>query len=132
MRYLTPRKSAEGLGAARTGTHDHWVMTVTAVSLVFLVPCFVFVLGTAIGRPQAEVVLLFSRPFPAIVTALVAVVGMLHFARGAKTMIEDYTGGITRELAVIAANGVAYVIMFTVLYALGKMVFLGTLIEAMK
>jgi succinate dehydrogenase / fumarate reductase, membrane anchor subunit len=40
----------------------------------------------------------FARPFPAIVTALVLVVGMRHFAKGAQMMIEDYARGTTRKM----------------------------------
>ena len=43
----------------------------------------------------------FARPFPAILTALVLVVGMRHFAMGATMMIEDYAHGTTRKMLVI-------------------------------
>lgn len=132
MRYLTPRKSAEGQGSARTGTYDHWFMTMSSVALLFLVPCFLIIFGRALGRSQAGVVEMFSQPFPAIVTGLLAIIGMRHFAKGAQMMIEDYTHGTTRKLAVIAAHCIAYAVMFTVLYALAKMAFLGVLIGAMQ
>ena len=34
MRYITPLKAAEGLGASHTGTLHHWHMTVSAVALI--------------------------------------------------------------------------------------------------
>ena len=37
MRYLTPRKRAEGKGAGHGGTEHHWSMTVSSVALAFLV-----------------------------------------------------------------------------------------------
>ena len=83
MRYLTARKRAEGKGAASTGTEHHWSMTVSAVGLAFLVPVWLYIFGTALGQPRDEVLATFARPFPAILTALVLVVGMRHFAKGA-------------------------------------------------
>ncbi|TQS71612.1 succinate dehydrogenase, hydrophobic membrane anchor protein [Rhodobacteraceae bacterium] len=125
MSYLTDRKRAVGKGASGTGTEHHWFMTVSAVGLVFLVPCFVFIFGSALGKPQAEVIATFARPFPAIVTALTFLIGMRHFAKGAQMMIEDYCQGLTRKLAVMFAHGLSYVLIACVFYALGRMVLIG-------
>lgn len=121
MRYLTPRKRATGKGAAHTGTHHHWRMTVSAVALAFLLPAWIYVLGSAIGQPLDAVRATFARPFPAIVTALVLVVGMRHFAMGAQMMIEDYSRGTTRKMLVIFTTSLATVIAATGLFALVKL-----------
>ncbi|MFN4157721.1 MAG: succinate dehydrogenase, hydrophobic membrane anchor protein [Gemmobacter sp.] len=118
MRYLTDRKRAMGRGASGTGTEHHWQMKVSSVGLAVLVPLWVYVFGSTLGGTHAEVVASFARPFPAILTALVLVVGMRHFAQGATTMIEDYTQGTTRKIAVISAMSLSYAIMATGLYAL--------------
>ena len=70
--------------------------------------------------------------FPAILTALVVVVGMRHFAKGAQMMLEDYTAGTTRKVLVIAAYSVAYLVIAVALYALAKMTFLGIVLGAMN
>ncbi|MGQ0611575.1 MAG: succinate dehydrogenase, hydrophobic membrane anchor protein [Paracoccaceae bacterium] len=121
MRYLTPRKRAIGKGAAHAGTHHHWRMTVSAVALAFLLPAWIFVFGSALGQPLEAVRATFARPFPAILTALVLVVGMRHFAMGAQMMIEDYTRGTTRKMLVIFATSLAAVIAATGLFALVKL-----------
>lgn len=121
MRYLTPRKRATGKGAAHTGTHHHWRMTVSAVALAFLLPAWIYVLGSAIGQPLDAVRATFARPFPAIVTALVLVVGMRHFAMGAQMMIEDYSRGTTRKMLVIFTTSLATVVAATGLFALVKL-----------
>lgn len=121
MRYLTTRKRAIGKGAAHTGTQHHWRMTVSAVALAFLMPAWIYVFGSALGQPMDEVRATFSRPFPAIVTALVLVVGMRHFAMGAQMMIEDYSRGTTRKMLVIFATSLATVIAATGLFALVKL-----------
>ncbi|MEY4698563.1 MAG: succinate dehydrogenase, hydrophobic rane anchor protein [Pseudomonadota bacterium] len=118
MRYLTDRKRAVGKGAAHSGTEHHWFMTVTAVALTVLVPVWVYIFGSALGAGRAEVLDIFARPFPAIVTALILVVGMRHFAKGAQIMIEDYSRGLTRKILVIGATSLSYVVMATGLYAL--------------
>lgn len=121
MRYLTTRKRAEGKGAAHTGTHHHWRMTVSAVALAFLLPVWIYVFGSALGQPLDAVRATFARPFPAIVTALLLVVGMRHFAMGAQMMIEDYTRGTTRKMLVIFVTSLATVIAATGLFALVKL-----------
>ena len=120
MRYLTDRKRAVGKGAAGTGTEHHWFMTVTAVVLAFLVPAFLFVFALALGQGHEEVLAIFSRPFPAILTGLTLVVGMRHFAKGAQMMIEDYAHGTARKVGIIAAIMLSYAVMASGLYALVK------------
>ena len=120
MRYLTDRKRAVGRGAAHSGTEHHWSMTVSAVALAFMVPAWLYIFGSALGASRDEVLATFARPFPAILTALVLVVAMRHFAKGAQMMIEDYAHGSARKIAVIFAFSLASVIAATGLYALIK------------
>ncbi len=120
MRYLTARKRAEGKGAAHTGTEHHWSMTASAVALAFMVPTWLYIFGSALGQPQEAVVAIFARPFPAILTALVLVVGMRHFAMGATMMIEDYARGSARKIGIIFAYSLSAVIVATGLFALVK------------
>ena len=118
MRYLTDRKRAEGRGSAHSGTEHHWSMTMSAVALAFMVPTWIFIFGRALGGTRAEVLATFHRPFPAILTALVLVVAMRHFAKGSTVMIEDYTHGTARKAALIFVYALATVIAATGLYAL--------------
>jgi succinate dehydrogenase / fumarate reductase, membrane anchor subunit len=118
MRYLTDRKRAIGKGAAHSGTEHHWFMQVTSVGLALMLPVWIWIFGRALGQGQEAVVETFSRPFPAILTALVLVVGMRHFAKGATMMIEDYAHGTTRHALVIGVICLSYAIMATGLFAL--------------
>ncbi|MDR5651747.1 succinate dehydrogenase, hydrophobic membrane anchor protein [Ruixingdingia sedimenti] len=120
MRYLTARKRAEGKGAAHRGTEHHWYMQASAVGLAFAVPTFLYIFGSAIGGTREEVLATFARPFPAILTALVLVVGMQHFRKGAIMMIEDYWRGSLRKTLIIAVTALSYIIVATGLYALVK------------
>ena len=101
MRYITPRKAAQGLGSAHSGTGDHWFLTVSACALVLLTPAFLLVVGHAIGLPHPELVAYFGRPYPALVTALFITVGMAHFIRGTRIMIDDYFQHTARKVAII-------------------------------
>ena len=118
MRYLTPRRRAAGKGSAHTGTHHHWSMTMSSVALAFMVPTWMYLFGSAIGQSRADVVAAFSHPFTAILTALILVIGMRHFAMGATMMIEDYSRGTARKALVMFVTSLATVIAATGLYAL--------------
>ncbi|MDZ7908143.1 MAG: succinate dehydrogenase, hydrophobic membrane anchor protein [Gemmobacter sp.] len=121
MRYLTDRKRAMGKGASGTGTEHHWTMQVSSVALACLVPVWLYIFGSALGGTQAQVVAAFSSPLAAILTALVLVVGMKHFASGATMMIEDYARGTARKVAVIFVTCLAWVIAATGVFALARM-----------
>jgi succinate dehydrogenase / fumarate reductase, membrane anchor subunit len=118
MRYLTDRKRAVGKGSAHSGTEHHWSMTVSAVALAFMVPVWLYIFGSALGQSRADVLATFARPFPAILTALVLVVAMRHFAKGSTSMIEDYARGSSRKMGLIFIYSLAAVIAATGLYAL--------------
>lgn len=121
MRYTTARKQALGLGASGTGTQHFWRVTKHSAALLILVPLFVIVVGPAIGRPHVEVLLHFSRPFPAIVTALTLLVGWVHFKDGAQVMIEDYWDGLTRKILLIVTTCISYAAAAAGVFALGRM-----------
>lgn len=121
MQFLTPRKRAEGMGAAHHGTHHHWQMQVTGMALAILVPFFLFTFGRILGAPYEEVVAYYSRPVPAVVAGLTLVVGLLHFAAGAQMAIKDYSGGMTRKILVVAANFVAYAAAAFAIFALVRL-----------
>jgi succinate dehydrogenase / fumarate reductase, membrane anchor subunit len=120
MRYLTDRKRAMGKGSAHSGTAHHWSMTMSAVALAFMVPTWVWIFGRALGGTRADVAATFARPFPAILTAMILVVAMRHFAKGSTSMIEDYLHGTARKAGIIFVYSLASVIAVTGLYALIK------------
>lgn len=122
MQFLTPRKRADGLGAAKSGTHHHWQMQVTGLALTLLVPAFIFTFGPILGSSHEEVLAYYARPLPAIVAALTLVVGLLHFAAGAQMAIEDYAHGLTRKVLILGAQFVSYAAAAVTLFALVRLV----------
>ncbi|MBD9525937.1 MULTISPECIES: succinate dehydrogenase, hydrophobic membrane anchor protein [Paracoccus] len=121
MRYITPRKSAQGLGSAHEGTQHHWAMTVTAVALLILTPLFMITIARAIGLPRELVLAYFARPFPALITGLFVIVGMLHFIKGTRIMIDDYFQGGVRKGAIILSVIFGWAVIATAVYALARM-----------
>lgn len=130
MRFQTDRQRAEGNGASHSGTTDHWFMTVSAVALAILVPIFLFIFGRTLGQPQEVVIATFSRPFPALITALVTIVAMRHFAKGCQMAIEDYASGLTRAALVFISTAISYIVIAMVLFALAKFAFLDIVLGA--
>ena len=120
MRYLNARKRAEGKGAAHAGTEHPWSMTLSSVGLAFMVPAWLYIFGKALGGTRDQVIETFSHPFPAILTALVLVIGLRHFAMGATTMIEDYARGTARKMLVIFVVSLAWMIGAVGIFALLK------------
>lgn len=120
MRYLTDRKRVDGKGASGKGTEDHWYMHVSAVALALMVPTFLFIFGRAYGGSYEEVIATFSRPIPAILTALVLVFGLQHFRKGAQMMLEDYVRGSKLKIALIVVILFSYGLMALGLFALAK------------
>ncbi len=131
MRFQTDRQSAVGKGASHTGTEHHIFMSVSAVALVFLVPVFLIIFGRTLGAPQEVVIAVFGNPFVAIITALVTIVGMRHFAKGWQMCIEDYAHGTMRGVLVFIGSALSYLVMASVLYALAKFAFLDIVLSAM-
>ncbi|MDK3073391.1 succinate dehydrogenase, hydrophobic membrane anchor protein [Sedimentitalea sp. JM2-8] len=120
MSFLTDRKRAVGLGSAKTGTGHFWAMKVSSVALLILVPLFVFMVGPMLGKPHAEVIAYFSRPFPAIVCALTMIVGFKHFADGAQVLIEDYVHGLAQKVLIIGVICLSYAAAATGLFAIAR------------
>ncbi|RJL04007.1 succinate dehydrogenase, hydrophobic membrane anchor protein [Paracoccus siganidrum] len=123
MRYITPLKAAQGLGSAHSGTSHHWAMTVSACALVLLTPAFLLVIGKAIGLPREALMMYFGRPYPGIITALFVIVGMVHFIKGTRIMIDDYFNHTARKVAIIVSVIFGWAVIAAAIFALAKMAF---------
>ena len=121
MRYLTDRKRAQGLGSGRTGTEHHKRMLISSMAMVILVPLFIFTFGVGLGGTYEETLAFFSRPFPAIITGLTLVVGVLHFNGECQEAIEDYVHGLKGALISAAVTGFSYLLIAAGLFALVKL-----------
>ncbi|MEL6204942.1 MAG: succinate dehydrogenase, hydrophobic membrane anchor protein [Pseudomonadota bacterium] len=121
MAYVTDRKRASGLGSAKTGAEHHWQMTLSSYALLILTPLFLIAFAGALGQPHDAVLAHFARPFPAVVSGLMLVVGFNHFRHGVQVLLEDYTDGLTRQLAIVAMVCLSYGAMAVGLFALVRL-----------
>ncbi len=121
MRFLTDRKRAQGLGSSRNGTQHHWQMMASSLSLIFIVPAFVITFGLGLGGTYEEVLAYYSRPLPAIIIGLSAVVLNFHLVAEAKAAAEDYMHGIGQKLVLIALDALAYTLSAVALFALARL-----------
>ena len=121
MAFMTDRKRAIGMGSAKTGTHHFWSMTVSSIALAILMPLFIFNFGAILGAPYEDVLAHFARPYPAILTALVLILGFTHFKNGAQVLIEDYVHGMARKITIIIVTLISYAAMATGLFALARL-----------
>ena len=96
-------------------------MMVSSSLLVILVPLFVMTFAIGLGGTHEEVLAYFSRPFPAIITALSLIVGILHLMREAQSAIEDYMHGVAEKLTLIAVNAFCYTLIAIAVLALVRM-----------
>lgn len=121
MRYITPRKAASGLGSAHSGTEAHWALTVSAWALLVLTPLFMITVACAIGLPREAVIAHFGRFWPALITGLFVVVGMFHFMKGTRIMIDDYFQHAARKAAIIISVIFGWTVIAATVFALAKM-----------
>ena len=91
------------------------------ISFWLLVPAFMLVIGNAIGLPHPELVAYFGRPYPALITALFIVVGMVHFIKGTRIMIDDYFQHTARKVAIIVSVVFSWAVIAAAVFALAKM-----------
>lgn len=121
MGYLTDRKRAVGMGSAKSGVHHFWMMKISSVALLVLIPLFVFTCVPMLGEPHADVLAHFGKPFPAIVAALTIVVSFMHFKDGAQVMIEDYVHGLAQKVLIIFVICLSYGAAATGVFAIARL-----------
>ena len=120
MSYMTDLKRAVGNGSAREGTARHWSLTKSSVALLILTPFFLFTFGPMLGQPHDVVLAYFAQPFPAIVSALMIVVGFMHFKTGVQAVWEDYSHGSIREIGIVLTTCLSYGAAVVGVFAIAK------------
>lgn len=121
MRYLTDRKRATGMGAAKTGTAHFWAMKVSSFGLLVLIPLFIFTFGPILGSDYGDVTAYFARPWPALVAALTIVVTMVHFKDGVQVLIEDYVHGTAQKVSILVMICISYGLAAMGVFAIAKL-----------
>ncbi len=121
MQFLTDRKRAVGLGSAKAGVEHFISMKISAVGLLILTPLFLLTFAPYMGQPHDVVAAHFSRPYPAIITALMFGVGFMHFKNGVQVLIEDYVHGMAKDVLIIGTICLSYAAAATGIFAVARM-----------
>ncbi len=112
-RFLTPVKSARGLGAARSGTAHHIRQRVSALALIVLVPWFLLSVMKAVNGGYAAALDWAGQPLNAGLLVLTAGAAIYHMRLGMQAVIEDYIGRSGTRAALLILNGFAALVLFT-------------------
>ena len=121
MAFLTDRKRAVGMGAAKSGTEHFWAMKKSSIALLILIPLFIFTFGGVLGSSFEEVQAYYARPFPAIIAALSLIVGFKHFNDGFQIMVEDYVHGTMEKVLILGMTCISYGAAAVGVFAIAKM-----------
>ncbi|MCO6383240.1 MAG: succinate dehydrogenase, hydrophobic membrane anchor protein [Vannielia sp.] len=121
MKFITDRKRATGLGSGSEGTAHHWKMMASSLSLVILVPLFVFLFGSALGRSFDEVQSYFANPFITLALGIGLTMGLLHIKMEIDEAVEDYVHGLAGKLLLMAVAAGTWVLIAAGLLALIKL-----------
>lgn len=120
MTYITNRKRAEGRGASGTGTQHFWHQRITAISLLFLVPMFIFPFAYNLGDGYEAVRAAYAHPINAIVAIAFLATAWLHFFQGIQVVIEDYVHGRMELVLIIAMRLLSALFALTGVFAILK------------
>jgi succinate dehydrogenase / fumarate reductase membrane anchor subunit len=97
----SPLGRAYGLGSAREGAKDWWVMRLSSVALIPLTLWFVVsVIGNA-GADYESFTAWVASPIPAVLLVITIAVTFNHMAHGLREVIEDYVHVEWQKLAAL-------------------------------
>lgn len=103
-RMQTPRKTATGLGSAKSGTGAFIAERATAVVLVPLVIWFLVGLVTALQGGHADAAAFIANPVNAVLLLALVSVAFFHMQAGLRVVIEDYIAKHTSRAFLLILN----------------------------
>ena len=104
MNYRSPLAKARGLGSAKTGTFQWWMLRITSVALIPLTFWLIRFLDLSLHAPYQETLEWLESPQNTLCIAAWVLVVFYHAAMGLQVVIEDY----------VAPEGVKIVAVWTV------------------
>ena len=115
--YRTPLGRVRGLGSARLGTQDNWLMRITSLALIPLSVAFVFLVLSLLHKDYNGARAVMGEPLPAVIVLLFVLTGVYHTELGMRSVIVDYLQGHLREFALIANSCAAVALGLACVYA---------------
>ncbi|MBA3068826.1 MAG: succinate dehydrogenase, hydrophobic membrane anchor protein [Hyphomonas sp.] len=102
--FVTPTKTARGLGASKTGTSHHIRQRVSALALIVLMPWFLFSIMKATLTGYDAAIAWVGSPLNAILLVLTAGAAFYHMRLGMQAVVEDYIGKPGTRAALLILN----------------------------
>jgi succinate dehydrogenase / fumarate reductase membrane anchor subunit len=94
---------AQGLGAAKNGTHHWWAQRVTAVALLPLSLYFVLSVLMLAGASREAMIAYMGEPWNAVLFLCLIAALFYHLVLGLQIVIEDYVNNEAARLGSIMA-----------------------------
>jgi succinate dehydrogenase / fumarate reductase membrane anchor subunit len=86
----SPLGTARGLGSAREGAREWWLMRLSSIALVPLTLWFVISVIANAGADYETFAAWVASPVPAVLLIITIAVTFHHMAHGLQVVIEDY------------------------------------------
>ena len=104
MDYRSPLAKVRGLGSAKAGTSQWWMLRISSVALIPLTFWLITFLDLSLNAPYQKTVTWLISPLNTVCMVALILAVFYHAALGLQVVIEDY----------IAAEGVKIVAVWTV------------------
>jgi succinate dehydrogenase / fumarate reductase membrane anchor subunit len=102
--FVTDRARAQGLGAAKTGTHHFLAERISGFVLIPLTFLFVGSLIYLSGASHAEAIARIRNPIVGLTLLAFIIVGAWHMKLGMQVIIEDYVPGEAAKIVTLIVN----------------------------
>ena len=123
--YRTPRSRVEGLGSAKTGTHEFWSQRLTAVAIAPLAIWFLCSALGLVGAPLDDAAEFFAEPLHAILMLLFMVAVLAHMRIGMQVVIEDYLHGGVKIVCLMLNRFFVWAVGIAIAYSIVKLALAG-------
>lgn len=123
MSMRDPLAVARGIGSAKSGTGDWWMLRLTSVALLLLTPWLLWLILGLVGADQYTVRTTLARPLNAALMLPYVLSMFWHAQLGLQVVIEDYIHGwMEIALQIIVKFACAFAALASAI-AIGRIVF---------
>jgi len=120
----SPLGQAYGLGSAREGAKDWWMMRLSSLALIPLTIWFVVSVIGNVGADYESFAAWVGSPVPSILLVILIAVTFHHAARGLQEVIEDYVHVEWQKLTLLIGVKFACVLLAVAgIFAVGRIAF---------
>jgi succinate dehydrogenase / fumarate reductase membrane anchor subunit len=88
--YATALKKVKGLGTAKSGTYEWWILRKTSIILIPLTLWFIWVINSFLFDPELVINALLYSPFRFLCFLILLNLSIFHGMLGMKEICEDY------------------------------------------